>query len=196
MNKKQNIQELFAESGGVLTTEELNEAGVSYYYIRKLLDIGELERIKQGVYRWKEAKNDEWAEVQKMIPQGIFCLFSTSFLHELSTFVPSQYHVAIPWKDKVSLPDYPPVKLHYWQAPQYAVGRSIRQRDGYELNIYDQEKTVCDFIKFRNKVGIDVMKEVVRNYLGRKDRNLNKIMIYARQLGISSIIKSHFELLV
>lgn len=196
MNKEQQIKRLFFESGGVLSTEELYEAGISYYFIRKLLNAGELERIKQGVYRWKEAENDEWAEVQKMVPKGIFCLFSAAFLHELSTFVPSQYHVAIRWKDKVTLPEYPPVKLYYWQEPQYDLGHAIIQRDGYEINSFDREKTVCDFIKFRNKVGIDIMKEIVKTYLGAKDRNLNKLMTYAGQLGISSLVRSYLEVMV
>lgn len=196
MNEEPQIKRLFLTSGGVLTREELHEAGISYYFIRKLLDAGKLERIKQGVYRWKEAENDEWAEVQKMVPQGIFCLFSAAFLHELTTFVPSQYHVAIPWKDKVTLPEYPPVKLYYWQKPQYELGQAVIQRDGYEINIYDREKTVCDFIKFRNKVGMDIMKEIVKTYLGAKDRNLNKLMTYARQLGISSLVRSYLEVMV
>lgn len=196
MNEEPQIKRLFLASGGVLTREELHEAGISYYFIRKLLNAGELERIKQGVYRWKEAENDEWAEVQKMVPRGIFCLFSAAFLHELTTFMPSQYHVAIPWKDKVTLPEYPPVKLYYWQKPQYELGQAVIQRDGYEINIYDREKTVCDFIKFRNKVGMDIMKEIVKTYLGAKDRNLNKLMTYARQLGISSLVRSYLEVMV
>lgn len=196
MKKKQKIRRLFTKRGGVLTREELTKAGVSYYYIRKLLQTGELERIKQGVYRWEEDGNDEWVEVQKMVPQGIFCLFSAAFLHELSTFVPSQYHIAIPWKNKVRTPEYPPVKLYYWQKPQYALGQTSFKRDSYEFYLYDREKTVCDFIKFRKKVGVDLMKEVVKNYLERKDRNLNKVMTYARELGVYSIVQSYVEILV
>ncbi len=196
MKNKQDIRKLFAKSGGVLTREELNQAGVSYYYIRKLLEDGEVERIKQGVYRWGEDGNDEWIEVQKMVPQGIFCLFSAAFLHELSTFVPSQYHIAIPWKNKVRTPEYPPVKFYYWQKPQYVLGQTSFKRDSYEFYLYDQEKTICDFIKFRKKVGVDLMKEVVKNYLARKDRNLNKMMTYAGELGVYSIVKSYIEILV
>lgn len=196
MKKQHQIRAFFAKHGDVLTTRELKEAGVSYYSIQKLLQNGQVERIKRGVYRWSEGIEDEWLEVNKIVPQGIFCLFSIAVLFELSTFVPSQYHVAIPWKDKVRLPDYPPIKLYFWKDAQYELGQTTHQRNEFELPVYDLEKTVCDFIKLRNKVGLDVTKEVIRSYLDRKDRNLNKLMDYSRRLKISSVVEKYIELLV
>lgn len=58
------------------------------------------------------------------------------------------------------------------------------------------EKTVCDFIKFRNKVGLDVTKEVLKNYLAFRERNLNDLMVYAKQMGISTIVRQYLEILV
>lgn len=196
MEKHDEIYELFNSVGGVLTTGELNEAGISYYFIKKLIQNGEVERIKQGVYRWIEGLNDERIEVKKIVPQGIFCLFSAADLHELTTFVPSVYHVAIPWKDKVTLPEYPPIQLYFWKDNQYHIGQVDYKSDALDIAIYDLEKTVCDFIKFRRKVGLDITKEVIRNYLNRKDRNLDKLMSYSRQLKISSVVKRYIEVLV
>jgi len=135
-------------------------------------------------------------EARKIVPQGIFCLFSAALLHDLSAFIPSEYHIAIPWKAKVKLPESPPIKLYYWKREQYEVGKSIHRREERELTVYNLEKTVCDFIKLRNKVGLDVTKEVVRNYLKRKDRNLNKLMDYSQQLKISSVVKQYIEVMV
>ncbi len=168
---------------------------MSYYFIQKLLQNEQIERIKRGVYRWAEGE-DEWQEARKIVPQGIFCLFSAALLHDLSTFVPSEYHISIPWKDKVKLPGYPPIKLYYWKEKQYEVGKSTHRHNDWKLPLYDLEKTVCDFIKLRNKAGLDVTKEVVRNYLDRKDRNLNKLMEYSRQLKISSVVKQYIQVLV
>jgi predicted transcriptional regulator of viral defense system len=196
MKKNLKIKTLFLKRGGVLTTKELKEAGVSYYFIQKMLQNEQIERIKRGVYRWAEGTEDEWVEVSKIVPHGIFCLFSAALLYDLSTFVPSGYHVAIPWKDKVRLPDYPPIKLYFWKDAQYELGKTTHQRNAFILPVYDLEKTVCDFIKFRNKVGLDVTKEVIRNYLARRDRNLNTLMDYSRQLKISSVVEQYIEVLV
>lgn len=196
MEKYNRMYELFKSGGGVLTTGELEEAGISYYFIKKLMRSNEIERIKQGVYRWLEGSNDEWAEVKKIVPQGVFCLFSAAALHELSTFVSSEYHVAIPWKSKVTLPHYPPIQLYFWKDNQYHIGQVDYKNDALDLVLYDLEKTVCDFVKFRRKVGLDITKEVIRNYLNRKDRNLDKLMAYSRQLKISSVVKRYIEVLV
>lgn len=196
MNTTSDIKKLFEQGGGVLTTQELEEGGVSYYYIRKMVENKQIERIKQGVYRWLDDESDELVEVQKIVPQGIFCLFSAALLHDLSTFVPSEYHLAIPRKDKVSLPDYPPIKIYYWDDDQYSLGLSIIKKENVGLRVYSLEKTVCDFIKFRNKIGLDVTKEVLKNYLALRERNLHKLMALAKELGISTIARQYLEILV
>ena len=196
MGKYNRINKLFKSGGGVLTTGELKEAEVSYYFIRKLMQNGKIERVKQGIYRWIEGSNDEWIEVKKIVPQGVFCLFSAAALHELTTFVPSAYHMAIPWKSKVTLPDYPPIRLYFWKDKQYDLGNFNYKNDAVDIAMYDLEKTVCDFVKFRRKVGLDITKEVIRNYLSRKDRNLNKLMAYSRKLKISSVVERYIEVLV
>ncbi len=196
MNTATSIKKLFEQSGGVLTTQELEEAGISYYYVRKLIENEQIERVKQGVYCWLNGEGDELAEVQKIVPNGIFCLFTAALLYELTTFVPSGYHVAIPRKDKVTLPAYPPINLYYWDDNQYKLGQADIIRQNVSLRIYDREKTVCDFIKFRNKVGIDITKEALKNYLNLRERNLNKLMAYARQMKISTIVNQYLEILV
>lgn len=196
MNTTSDIKKLFEQGAGVLTTQELEEGGVSYYCIRKLVENKQIERIKQGVYRWLDDESDELVEVQKIVPQGIFCLFSAASLHDLSTFVPSEYHLAIPRKDKVALPDYPPIKIYYWDDNQYGLGQVKIMRENVGLRVYSLEKTVCDFIKFRNKIGLDVTKEVLKNYLALRNRNLHKLMAFAKELGISTIARQYLEILV
>ena len=196
MNTAVDIKKLFEQGAGVLTSQELEEGGVSYYHIRKLIDNKKVERIKQGLYRWLDEESDELVEAQKIVPQGVFCLFSAALLHELSTSVPSEYHMAIPRKDKVTLPDYPPIKIYYWDDTQYNLGHVKITKQNAGLNVYGLEKTVCDFIKFRNKVGLDVTKEVLKNYLAHRERNLNDLMVYAKQMGISTIVRQYLEILV
>ncbi len=190
------IQQLFSSKGGILGIKELQEAGISYYFLNKLIDRKFIRRIKQGVYAWQGEEVDERQEVVRIIPKGVFCLHSAAFFHELSTFVPVEHHIAIPWKSKVRLPDYPPVKLYYWQEPQFTVGLTHLLSNEEEVPIYDKEKTVCDFLKFRNKVGMDATKEVLKSYLNLKERNIQKVMVYARKLKIYSTAKQYLEVLI
>ncbi len=155
-----------------------------------------IERIRHGWYRHLALSDNEWAEVGALIAGGVFCLHSAAQLHELSTFVSGSYQIAIHWKKRIRLPSYPPIKLYYWKDEQYELGQIKKEVDGVYLLVYDMEKTVCDFLKARNKLGLEAAKEVANNYVDHPDRDLNKLMRYARELGISSVARQYFELLV
>lgn len=196
MEKGSKIEELFYDHGGVLTTRELNDAGITYYTIKKLIDSGRIERIKPGVYRAIDIPGDEWSAVKKLVPKGVFCLFAAASLHQLSTFISSKYQVAIPWKDKIVLPEDANIDLYYWKDQQYELGITTEKGSFTDLPVYDREKTVCDFVKFRNKVGLDITKEVLRSYLSHRDRNLQKLSEYAARLRISTVMERHLKLML
>ncbi|NBC10100.1 MAG: Abortive infection protein AbiEi [Bacteroidetes bacterium] len=196
MQTRISIDKLFAKAGGVLSTAQLKEAGYSYYDIKNLLEDGIIERIRHGWYRHLALSDNEWAEVGAIIAGGVFCLHSAAQLHELSTFVSGSYQIAIHWKKRIRLPSYPPIKLYYWKDEQYELGQVKKEVNGVQVLVYDMEKTVCDFLKARNKLGLEAAKEVANNYVDHPDRDLNKLMRYAQALGISSVARQYFELLV
>lgn len=65
--------------------------------------------------------------------------------------------------------------------------------EGYNIRIYDIERCVCDAIKFRNKIGIDVCSEIIDNYLARPERNISKLLDYARQLRVGTILENYLQ---
>lgn len=190
------IETLFKANSGIMTTRELRTKGITPYNIRKLIKEGQLETIKRGLYKLSYADINEFVEVLKIAPKGVFCMNSSAILHELSTSIPMEYHIAIPKKNKTTLPLYPPIKLYYWTNPQYSLGIETIQKDGNLISVYDAEKTVCDFLKFRNKIGFESSKEVVKTYLNRKNRNLDKLAKYANKLGIRTIVDQYLKILL
>ena len=196
MQKIANIKQLFRTSYGVLTAGALEAQGISRYFIKKMLDNGELELVKRGVYKLNEPDVHELTEVSAIAPRGVLCLYSSALIHELSTFFSGDYHVAIPKKSKVRLPDYPPIQLYYWDKHQYGLGIEEIIKDGVPIRMYDAEKTVCDFIKFRHKTGLDTTKEVLKTYLNSDKRNIDKLVKYSRELRIRTVIDTYLEILV
>lgn len=196
MQKNITIKQLFQTSNGVLTTATLEAQGVSRYFIKKMLDNEELELVKRGVYKLNEPDVHELTEVLAIAPRGVLCLYSSALIHGLSTFVPADYHIAIPKKSKVRLPDYPPIQLYYWDKYQYRLGIEEITKDDIPVTIYDAEKTVCDFIKFRHKTGLDTTKEVLNTYLNSNKRNIDKLVKYSRELRIRTVIDTYLEILV
>ncbi|MEN9611140.1 MAG: hypothetical protein RLZZ628_1954 [Bacteroidota bacterium] len=189
---------VFDEKKPFLTTQSLHSKKIHPYQLKQLMENQLIVKVKQGVYKWNglEQEPDEWVEVAHIVPQGVLCLLSAAVYYELTTFVPAQYQIAIPRKKKVTLPEYPPIQLFYWSDTHYQIGNQFVMIDNYSLKIYDIEKTVCDIIKYRMKIGFDTCKEIVRNYLHREDRNLVKISEYAHQMNLAGIVTNIIKILL
>lgn len=194
--RKQFIQSFFNTNDGIVRTKQLREAGFTHYQLNRLIQSGQVLKVKQGVYKLNNSDRSELTEVARIVPQGVFCLYTACQYYQLTTFVASAYHLAISKKSKVVLPAYPPIKLYYWETVAYQTGRTEIKPEGVPIPIYDLEKTVCDVIRQRNKVGLDLVKEVVTTYLQRTDRNLARLVEYADELGLKNYVSTYLDLLV
>ena len=85
------------------------------------------------------------------------------------------------------------MEIHYYTDKVLNVGVSQMTIDGFSVNVYDVERCVCDAVKFRNKVGMDVCSEIINNYLERPERNISRLMDYARALRVSAILEKYLE---
>ena len=92
------------------------------------------------------------------------------------------------------MPEYPPITLCFWNKTTYELGVVDAEIDGYNVPVYDIEKSVCDAIKHRNKIGIDVSSEILKNYLSRKTRDIDKLMKYAKIMRVASTIRKYLEI--
>jgi len=196
MIDKSQIQLLFEETNGIADTNYLVERGLSNYQLKQSVEKGWLVKLKQGLYKWAEYETEEIFEVAHIVPQGVFCLLTACSFYELTTHVPAQYQVAIPDERKVVLPPYPPIKLYYWNEVPFTVGITTVEISSGKIQMYDVEKTVCDVVRHQNKIGLDVVKEVVKSYLQRKNRNLNQLNTYAKTLNIQRSIHHYLDVLV
>ncbi len=132
-------------------------------------------------------------DVDKIVPNGVLCLWSAWAIHGLTTQIPNAFFVAVESKRKVTLPSFPEFKLVYQSHPQLNMGVAEMEVEGYKVKVYDVERSVCDAIKYRNKIGIDVMAEILQNYLRREGRDLNKLLGYAKPLRVANILNKYLE---
>lgn len=184
-----NIIDLFRKSGGYLTRGEI-KSGKQYYQLRRLADENMVKRVKPGVFFWEEMVSEKtMIDVERLVPDGVLCYYSAWFHYGLTTQIPQNHHIAIVKNRRVTLPDFPPVQLHYWQEEYVSLGKVYRQIEGINVPITNIEKSVCDAVKFRKKIGMDVCAEILRNYLASPDRDLEKLMRYAKTMRIGTIMK-------
>lgn len=190
------IVALAEQHKGILKAADLIAAGLSFRQIRQLAATGAIVKIGRGMYRFPGYPYDERVETSKRIPDGVFCLYSACFMHELSDFVPSEQHLAVPKKSRYVLPDYPPVQLYYWSETAFQLGVMELEINGSIIKVYDPEKTICDICRLRAKTGADVLKEVLKAYLMRPNRDLAKLHLYARKLRVVKTIDQYLNILL
>ncbi len=166
----------------------------AYYQLLEKARKGEVVRIRRGVYADSDQLADTMIDLNVVVPGGVLCLFSAWNVYGLTTTLPQAYHVAVKRGRKITLPAYPKIELHHLTANLFIIGIEERVVSGYRINIYDVERCVCDAVKFRNKVGMDVCAEVVNSYLSRPDRNLSRLMDYARKLRVANILEKYLEI--
>ena len=142
-------------------------------------------------------EESEFYYAYAFVPEGVVCLLSAAVYYNLSTYRPDVIDVAIPRKAKVStLPDWPELNVCYFTDKRFDIGIETIEEGNNRFRIYNIEKTVVDIVFYREKIGMEEVKEVLVNYLHRSDRNLNRLVRYAEMLKCGEIMKTYLEVLV
>lgn len=187
------------ENKKFITTAELKDMGYSYYKIGKLVKDGLIRRVNRSTYENLSYKGDEndFFSAEAFVPNGVICLMSAARYYELTNFLPDSIDVAIDRKKKVvTLPDWPEIKIFYFDPARMDLGVT-EVRDGDNVfHIFDIEKTVVDIIYYRNKIGIEETSEVLKNYLKRRDRQIDRLYAYAKRLRCEKVVRTYLEVLV
>lgn len=182
-----------------LTVDELSKRGLSHYKINKLVESGVLVKVSRSMYENTAYSGDEsdFSIVSAFAPKGVFCMMSAARYYGLTTYLPDAVDVAIERSMKIStLPDWPAVNIWYFPHKRYSSGVTAASDNSGDLRIYDIEKTVVDILYYRNKVGIEETKEILKNYLAREDRDLIRLHRYADELGCRKILGTYLEVLI
>lgn len=194
----EKVERVFKQHLGFARTKDIRKAGGQTRDIARLLKSHVIERIKPGLYKWLDkplSLNQEFLEVSKAIPQGVICLISALSYHHLTTAKPTVVHLALPKGLKGAKILYPPVEKHWFSQEQYETGiMEVRQKEG-KFRIYDAEKTICDCFRYRNRVGEDIAKESIVEYMKRPGKNIDKLLKTASVCRIRKVMEPYLKAL-
>lgn len=154
---------------------------------------GNLIKIRNGVYGTIDSLTGGMIDIDKIIPGGIICLYSAWHIYHMTTQIPDSYYVAISRKRGVRVPDMLDIKLVYQSDSLLHIGVAHEEIEGIKINIYNRERCVCDAIKYRNKIGIDVMAEILDAYLNYERRNLPLLTDYAKKLRVFNTLLNYLN---
>lgn len=190
--------ETFRNHSGLLRTQQAIDEGIAPRTLYQMRESGAILRESRGLYRLAETEPGEYydlVQVALRIPKGVICLISALSFHGLTTQIPHQVYVAVPIDAEKSRLEYPPIRL-FWLSPKsYSASIKEYELDGILVKIYGVEKTIADCIKFRNKVGMDVAIEALREYRKRGDFNVGVLLQYAKINRIERVLTPYLELI-
>jgi len=196
---KEKIKEVFYVNNGYIRTKDISCEGINRRYLRDLINEGVIERIKQGLYKWKDTKFDveeELINVSKIIHNGVICLVSALAYYELTSYTPGEYTIAVRRNYNIKLPDYPPIKLYYFSEKYYMDGVEKIDINGNIIKIYNIEKTICDCLRYEDKISKDIIVESIKEYVKRRDKNISKLMKYAAKAKVKDVVQKYIEVLI
>ncbi len=181
-----NNKDMIQNDNGIIRADRDNNT--EYRKILAAAKEGELVRLRNGLYADPDALTGNIVDMEAIVPGGILCLYSAWSNYNLTTQVPDAFYVAVSRSRKIKLPAFPDIKLVFQRNELLEIGKIEIEEQGIKVLITDIERSVCDAVKYRNKIGIDVMTEIIDNYLRRTDRNLSKLTEYANKLRVYSTL--------
>ena len=191
-NDIKNMQELFKRHYYVMTTNELLEAKLYYADIKKLLDEGFIERIRQGYYFWiKNRENGEIAIIKRLFPDAVLCMETALFYYGYSDRNPAEWNFAIDKnvsKFRTNI-EYPFIKVYRMDSDLLRIGETTGEIDFIKVRIYNRERTICDVLKNMNKMDKEIFNKAIQGYVKDLKKNIPNLMIYAKKLRVEKKVK-------
>lgn len=190
---------LLVRERGILRPRDLDPMGIPREYLRRMHERGQLIRTGRGLYILPDSALTEshgLAEAAKRVPDGVICLLSALVFHGLTMQAPFQVWLAIGpkvWRPKV---DYPPLRIVHFSGAALTSGITVHQIEGVSVRIYDPAKTVADCFKYRNKVGLDVAMEALRDCLRQRTCTVDELWHYAEICRVQSVMRPYLEAMV
>jgi len=189
---------IFRRHGGVLRTYHALELGIHPRTLYRLRDTGRLVLVTRGVYRLAglpEPSQPHLLVVAVRVPSAVVCLISALLFHGLTTHTSHEVQVALPRGTRSPRLDYPPLRVFRLSGRAYTEGIEAHSIEGVQLRVYNPGKTVADCFKFRNKIGLDVALEALRDYQRKSPGGMDDLWRYAKICRMTQVIHPYLEML-
>jgi predicted transcriptional regulator of viral defense system len=185
------IQE-FKKHNGIMRTSELNDLRYDSRYILRLLNEEKIVKLKKGVYQLSEdIDTQEEVIISKLFPSAVIYLNSALFHYRYTDRIPSSWHIAVDKniaKSQFKIA-YPIITPFYLKNKFMDIGVSEYYVDNFKVKIFNKERTICDVLRYENKMDKEVFNKAIQSYIKDKEKNINRLMEYAKILRVVKKIK-------
>ena len=185
------------EKHGVLLAKDFMQAGVPTVILSRMVKRGDIIRVDRGMYTVPNPKNvsenHDLVQAAKRIPHGVVCLISALRFHELTTQIPHEVWIAIDGKARKPKIDYPPLSIVRFSGRALTYGVERYELEGVDVPVTSPAKTVADCFKYRNKIGVDIAIEALRDALENRAATPQDIHEAAKACRVVSVILPYLQ---
>lgn len=197
MTTNEKITLLFAQNNGILKTAKALESGVPksafYAYVKK----HGTERVAQGVYLSPDAWTDTMYLLHLRCDQAVFSHESALFFHDLTDREPNPYSVTVKTGYNPTGLREDGIKVYTIKKELHGVGViTMNTPFGNPVLVYDVERTICDVIRNRNGIEMQIWQNALRQYAKHRDKDLRKLMRYAQMFHVEKLLRQYLEVLL
>ncbi|MES3003949.1 MAG: AbiEi antitoxin N-terminal domain-containing protein [Pseudomonadota bacterium] len=185
-----------ARQKGLLRPADLRDVGAARVALTRLAASGQLEKVGRGLYKLpgsSRSEHETLSTVATRVPQSVFCLLTALQFHGLTTQLPREVWIAMPRGSHAPKIDYPPVRMVQFTGDAYSEGIETFDRDQVTLRVYGVAKTVADCFKHRNKIGLDVALEALRDARAHKLATAEALWRFARICRVANVMRPYLE---
>lgn len=190
------ILKIMKNNNEIITPAQLEEKGISRVYLSNMEKEGIIERIERGVYVTKDFKYDEYYLFQLKYPKAIFSYNTALYFYEMTERTPIKMDVTV-------YREYNPHRFKDF-VNVYKVNKEFfdlgvvekRSPQGMKVKTYNLERTVCDIIKDKDSIDIEIRNKAIKKCIKNKEFNASKMFEYAKKMNIYDKVKNYMEAII
>ncbi len=193
--KEKQVLDL-ARKAKILRVQDLSEKGIHPEHLRRLYRRGQLLQLGRGIYMLPNASisaNFSLAQVAKKVPRGVVCLLSALRFHDIGTQSPSEVWIALDRKSARPRIDTPSLRVMRFSDATFSSGVETHKIDGVPVRVFSAAKTVADCFKYRNKIGLDVAIEALRECRRSRKCKIDDLWKFAKVCRVANVMRPYLE---
>ena len=195
-NKFYSAISIFRRNCGILKSGEALDQGIHRRTLYAMREAGIVERMERGLYRLADLpplSDPDLITVALKVPQCVVCLISALHFHDITTQIPHVVSIAIKRGTERPRLKCPPIQPYWFSGEAFTTGVEQHSIDHTTVQIYSVEKTLADCFKFRNRIGMDTVREALTLYRERKKPNPRKLMQFAKICRVENVMRPYLE---
>ncbi len=197
MKHLEKLEKLIRKQHGTVLSSDLDLYDIPRIYLQMMVSEGKLERVERGIYVSIDSIEDELFSMQTKYPKLIYSHETALYFHGLSDRTPFEYSASVPSGYKVVGSVANRFKIYYIKKELHELGvEMIKSSHGNPIRIYNVERTLCDLIRSRNRIDIQILNDALNRFVKLKSMDNLILMDYAKKLKVESVLKRYLEVLI